>query len=145
MSVLYGRRMARGGFFKSLFKGAKKLVKSVTKIPVIGTVAKTALGSLPIVGQVTTAVNAFKKKTPVGIAASPIGGNPAIALNLSANAGNRRPKNRRPKRRPKATRKRKTNKTKAIRKGGGTAKQRAARARFAKAAKKGRIRKGQRL
>lgn len=143
------RRGARGGFFKDVFKGVKKIVNTVTKVPVIGTVAKVAVGSLPIVGQVTTAVNAFKKKTPVGIAASPVGGVPMAAASGAAppNYGGtkegisqgyiRRPRRKR--------RKAKASKRKGKRSGGGSAKQRAARARFAAAARKGKIRKGQRL
>lgn len=141
MYVLRGRR---GGFFKSLVKTVRGVVKTITKVPVLGAVAKAAVGSLPIVGQVTTAVNAFKSKTPVGVAASPVGGVPhtagappqiAASVNARVNRGPRR------RRKTKAKKARKA----ARRKGGGSAKQRAARARFARAAKKGRIRKGQRL
>jgi hypothetical protein len=134
-------RMARGGFFKDVFKGVKKIVKTVTKVPVIGTIAKAAVGSLPIVGQVTTAVAAFKKKTPVGAAASPVGGvqpSSSVAVNMAANAPA-------PRRRRKAAKKSKRRKATTKRKGGGSAKQRAARARFAAAARKGRIKKGARL
>jgi len=134
--------MARGGFFKKLFKGVKSVVKAVAKVPVIGAVAKAAVGALPVVGQVVTAVNAFKGKTAVGVAASPVGGvvSPAAVLN---SAVNRRtpgtPRRRRPKKAKRAKRAKRTGG------GGGTAKQRAARARFAAAARKGKIRKGARL
>lgn len=139
----YHRRMARGGFFKSIFKGVSKVVKSVTKIPVIGTVAKAAVSSLPIVGQVQTAIGAFKKKTPVGVAASPVGGvvSPSQMANIAAN---RKPARRRKAKKAKKA-KRRTKRAKSKRSGGGSAKQRAARARFAAAARKGRIKKGQRL
>lgn len=148
-SILYGRRMARGGFFKSLVKTVGKVVKTIKHVPVLNAVAKAAVGSLPIVSQVQTAVSAFKKKTPVGVAASPVGGvhpTPAQALNASTN----RVAPHRTRRKKKAkTAKAKTRKArkakKAKRKGGGSAKQRAARARFAAAARKGRIKKGSRL
>lgn len=145
VSMIRARRHARGGFFKDVFKGVKKIVNTVTKVPVIGTVAKVAVGSLPIVGQVTTAVNAFKKKTPVGIAASPVGGVPMAAVAGAAPVSVAPPTARAPRRkRRKATTKRKATKRKA-KSGGGSAKQRAARARFAAAARKGKIKKGQRL
>jgi len=141
-------RMARGGFFKSLGKIVSKVAKSVTKVPVIGAVAKAALGSLPIVGQVVTAVNAFKGKTPVGIAASPVGGvapinvpGPPMAAGLTLGGAPRAKRRKKAKKRKAAPRR----KAKAKKSKGGSAKQRAARARFAKAAKRGRIKKGQRL
>lgn len=137
-SFLRYRRTARGGFFKSVFKAVKKAVSTVTRVPVIGAIAKTAIKSLPVVGQVVTAVEAFKGKTPVGIAASPVGGvvAPGRTLNVAAN----RPRRRKGKKAKKAKRASKRRSS-----GGGTAKQRAARARFAAAARKGKIRKGQRL
>jgi hypothetical protein len=146
VSGLRYRRMARGGFFKSigkLVKGVAKVVKTVTSVPVIGKLAKAAVGSLPLVGQVKTAVSAFKRHTPVGIAASPVGGvtPPAHALNTMTHAAARRPG----RRKAKAKRKAKRRAAKSSRKGGGSAKQRAARARFAAAARKGRIKKGARL
>lgn len=142
-SIRYAR-MARGGFFKKLFKGVKKVVRVVTKVPVLRELAKTAIGSLPIVGRVVTAVNAFKAKTAVGVAGSPVGaGTPASNFNQRVNR--RAPSRRKTKKAKKSARRSRGSKAKAKRKGGGSAKQRAARARFAKAAKKGRIRKGQRL
>lgn len=150
-SILYGRRMARGGFFKSIGKIAKGIIKTVKHVPVLNAVAKAAVGSLPIVGQVQTAVNAFKKKTPVGVAASPVGGiqpTPAQSLNASTNRRSSPKRTRRAKKAKTAKakpRKARKSKAKGKRKGGGTAKQRAARARFAAAARKGRIKKGQRL
>lgn len=142
---LPGYRMARGGFFKSLFKGVKKVVTTVTKLPVIGAVAKAAVGSLPVVGQVVTTVNAFKAKTPVGAAASPIGGVTAVAgaapVFMTAPA-RRAPRRKAAKR---AKRAKRGKRAKAKKRAGGTAKQRAARARFARAARKGRIKKGTRL
>ena len=149
MYVLRGRR---GGFFKSLVKTVRGVVKTITKVPVLGAVAKAAVGSLPIVGQVTTAVNAFKSKTPVGVAASPVGGTPPTSGNAHATAQSVNARaNRRPRRRKSRMERSKKYKAEVRRrkkrtgKGGVSAKQRAARARFARAAKKGRIRKGQRL
>ena len=63
------RHGGRGGFFGSVFKAVSKVVSTVAKVPVVGTLAKTALGSLPIVGQALTAVNAVKSATAA--AASP--------------------------------------------------------------------------
>lgn len=151
-SILYGRRMARGGFFKSLVKTVGKVVKTIKHVPVLNAVAKAAVGSLPIVSQVQTAVSAFKKKTPVGVAASPVGGvhpTPAQVLNASTNRVARVAPHRTRRKKKAKTAKAKTRKArkakKAKRKGGGSAKQRAARARFAAAARKGRIKKGSRL
>lgn len=137
--ILRYRRLARGGFFKNIVKGVAKVVKSVTKVPVIGAIAKAAVQSLPIVGQVTTAVAAFKGKTAVGVAASPVGGvqePPLYGGMKEAHLAVRKPRRRR-----------KTKKAKKAKRsrGGGSAKQRAARARFAAAARKGRIKKGTRL
>jgi len=137
--------MARGGFFKKIFKGVKNIVKAVSKVPVLGAVAKAAVGSLPVVGQVVTAVNAFKGKTAQGVAATPVGGvvSPGQVLNATVNRSTGR--RRRPKVAKRAKRGRAKRAKRAKRSGGGTAKQRAARARFAAAARKGKIRKGQRL
>lgn len=141
---LPGYRMARGGFFKDVFKGVKKVVSTVTKLPVIGAVAKAAVATLPVVGQVVTAVNAFKAKTPVGAAASPIGG--VTAVSGAAPVFMTAPARRAPRRKAKRAKRAKRGKrAKAKKRAGGTAKQRAARARFARAARKGRIKKGTRL
>ena len=146
-SMMY-RRTAQGGFFKSLFKTVSKVVSTATKVPVIGAIAKAAVSSLPVVGQVVTAVGAFKKKTATGVAASPVGGIPAASeagtppAPIGASAPRRAPRRRKARKAKRAApRRAKAKKSKA----GGSAKQRAARARFAKAAKKGRIKKGQRL
>ena len=144
VGVLVGQR---GGFFKKLFKGVKKAVSVVAKVPILGTIAKTAISSLPVVGQVVTAVGAIKKTTAAGIAASVFGaakglapgGGAAVNFNKQAaaregrRAAKRAPKKRAPKKRA------------AAKRSGGSAKQRAARARFARAARKGRIKKGARL
>jgi len=45
-SMMY-RRTAQGGFFKSLLKSVSKVVTTVTKVPVIGAIAKAAVSSLP--------------------------------------------------------------------------------------------------
>lgn len=142
MGSLRYRRMARGGFFKKLIKGVSKVVRTVTNLPVIGAVAKTAVNSLPIVGQVTTAVAAFKSKTPSGAGHAAHAGTKTPTpsqFNVQTNAPHRR------KRAKKAKRPKRARKSASRRKGGGTAKQRAARARFAAAARKGKIRKGTRL
>lgn len=143
----YRVRSAQGGFFKDVFKGVKKVVGTVAKIPVVGQLAKVAVGGIPVLGGVVSAVNAVKAAvrpptttqaavmaTPLGVAATqPVGARPP-------SGGRRRRKASRP-RRAKAKRARSGKRGK----GGGTAKQRAARARFARAARKGRIKKGQRL
>jgi hypothetical protein len=134
--------MQRGGFFKSVFKSVAKVVKTVTKVPVVGTIAKAAISSLPIVGQVTTAVAAFKSKTPVGTAQSPVGGvQPTASAVVNQPVVSRAPRGAR-RARPK---KRKKAKRSSSRRGGGSPKQIAARKRFAAAARRGRIKKGQRL
>lgn len=139
-------RGRRGGFFSGIVKGIGKVVKTVTKVPVVGAIAKAAVGSLPVLGQVVTAVNAFKGKTAVGVAASPTGGATVATGQAPANIPPAFRHNAAARRRPKAKKAKKAKRAKrAKRSGGGTAKQRAARARFARAAKKGRIRKGQRL
>lgn len=145
------RRMARGGFFSKLVKKVGKVVKTVTHLPVIGAVAKTAIGSLPIVGQVQTAVNAFKRKTPAGAGHAAHATHPkdtqTTSFNQQANYTSTHTRSgRRKKPLKKAKRAKRAKRAKgAKRKGGGTAKQRAARARFAAAARRGRIRKGSRL
>lgn len=146
----FGRRGMRGGFFKKLVKGIGKAVRTVTHLPVIGAVAKTAIGSLPIVGQVQTAVNAFKKKTVAGAGHASHPTHPTntatTTFNQQANYTSTHTRSGRPKkRRKKAGASRRKRRSGAKRKGGGTAKQRAARARFAAAARKGKIRKGSHL
>ncbi len=141
-------RGARGGFFSSISKFVGKVVSTVTRVPVLGAVAKAAIGSLPIVGQVVTAVNAFKGKTAVGVAASPVGGTTETAGTgggATTGGGSRRPAGRR--RKPKKTKTARRAKAKKGKRRSGTpsAKQIAARKRFAAAVKKGKIRKGQRL
>src|SRR5512139_2110111 len=92
MGSMRYRRMARGGFFKKLVGTVSKVVRTVTNLPVIGAVAKTAIGSLPIVGQVTTAISAFKAKTPSGAghAAHPGTKTPTpSAFNVQTNAPHR--------------------------------------------------------
>jgi hypothetical protein len=132
----------RGGFFKDLVKGVGKVVKTVTRIPVIKDLVKVAIGGIPIVGQVVTAVNAFKGATAAAGSANVAGG---VSTPMYGGMKEAPPGFRRPRRRKRAApRRKKKAKAKRSRKGG-SAKQRAARARFARAAKKGRIKKGQRL
>jgi len=131
-------RGRRGGFFKKLFKGVKKIVTTVAKVPVVGTVAKAAISSIPVVKAVTTAVNVVKKATASGVSAATAPITPRVdapAYSSTAQEHAMGAPRRKAKRKAK----------KAKRKGGGTAKQRAARARFARAARKGRIKKGARL
>lgn len=143
--VMAGRR---GGFFKSLVKGIGKVVSTVAKVPVVGTIAKAAITSLPVVGQVVTAVGAVKKLTASGVAPTmnlaQLSATPGPSTPLAAQVLAGGPRRRKPAKRAKRAKKRKrpTQKRASSR---GTAKQRAARARFARAAKRGRIKKGQRL
>jgi hypothetical protein len=143
MGVVVGRR---GGFFKKLFKGVAKVAKFVA--PAVVAVAKTA-ASHTVVGKVLSTVAKVKKRTAVGVAAKAY----AAAKRLPDYGGEKEARSQglgrfkgipAAKRRKMPLRKRKA-KGKAKRKGGGTAKQRAARARFAAAARKGRIRKGAKL
>lgn len=145
-------RPVRGGFFKSLVKGVGKVVGTVTKLPVVGTVAKAALSSLPVVGQVMTVAKAVKGLTAASASAGIAGGVSSLpaaglgGLGLTSTAlprGMRRKK--RTKAKAKRRAKRRTKRAAKRRSKGGTAKQRAARARFARAAKRGRIKKGTRL
>lgn len=147
IGIVIGRRGSRrGGFFGSVFKGIKKVVSAVTKVPVISTIAKTALSSIPVVGSVVTALDKVKRSTVLAavpqlakLSAAP-GPSTPLAVQSAAAPSTRRPRRKRAKRRGPRRKKRA-----APRRSKGTAKQRAARARFARAAKKGRIRKGQRL
>lgn len=155
--VIAGRMGSRrGGFFGSVFKGIKKVVSTVAKVPVISTVAKTALSSLPIVGGVVTAVTAVKKLTASGVAPSAQLVNqtatPGVVAPLAMTASRAgitgtAPKRKKAKKRKATKRKKSASRSRRPKKAkkGGTAKQRAARARFARAAKKGRIKKGQKL
>jgi hypothetical protein len=140
------QRLGRGGFFKKLFKGVGRVVKTVKHVPVIGALAKTAIKSLPVLGNVVSAVDHFKKKTAAGAGhhSHPSNPSPSQAHNMATHAPKKRgPKRAKAAKRPKRAKRAK--RAKAARKGGGSAKQKAARARFAAAARKGKIRKGQRL
>jgi len=128
------------GLFKSIGKAIKKVGKIVGK-PVLATVARTVVGSVPVLGGVVSAVGAVKH------ALHP----PTLAntANLSSRTGAPAFGHPNPMHRPRRTATR-TPRSRARRptrraSGGGSAKQRAARARFAKAAKRGRIKKGTRL
>lgn len=159
--VMHGRRVMvgrRGGFFGSVFKAVKKVASVVTKVPVVSQIAKVAISSLPVVGQVVTAVNAVKKFTPQGIAPSagfaklsatpgpstPLAAQISSLQSLSSGGSPAKKRKKKAKKKAKKPRKKAKAKRKAASKKG-TAKQRAARARFARAAKKGRIKKGQKL
>jgi len=130
------------GLFKKLGKALKKVVKVVGK-PVVATVARTVVGSVPVLGGVVSAVGAVKH------ALHP----PTLAntANLSARTGapafgHPHPMHR-PTRTPRSRARRPTRRASGggAKRAGGSAKQRAARARFAKAAKRGPIKKGTRL
>jgi hypothetical protein len=132
----------------SIFSKIGKAVKKVGKIvgkPLISTVARTVVGSVPVLGGVVSAVGAVKSAIhPPTMAntanlsartGAPAFGHPGIMHSRSARPRTPRARTtraRRPTRRTRAS-------------GGVSAKQRAARARFAKAAKRGRIKKGTRL
>jgi hypothetical protein len=121
-------------------------VSTVGKVPVLGVAAKAAVGSLPIVGQVVTAVGVVKRATALA-AVSPQAN---TVLGIGPNYGGTKEGISqgyiKPKRKRKAKRKAKRRATRRSSSSKrGTAKQRAARARFARASKKGRIRKGQKL
>lgn len=144
-------RGSRGGLFGSIGKFVKKAVNVVGKVPILSAVAKTVISSVPVLGSVVTAVGAVKAATASGIAATsaprlsigamPGSGPPGIApLNVRLNAPRKR---RKAKKRMKATTRARRRSKPARR--GVSAKQRAARARFARAARRGPIRKGQRL
>lgn len=133
------------GFFKKLVKGIGKVAKK----SIVGTIARTVVGSVPILGGVVSAVGAVKSSLhPPTVANTgnlssvtgrPAFGHPGIMQPHRTRAP--RPRTaRRPTRRAVGGAKRK----RAINPGG-TAKQRAARARFAAAAKRGRIKKGSHL
>lgn len=136
----------QGGFFGSIVKGVKKVVGTVARIPVVGAVAKTVLTSVPVLGGVVTAVGAVKSairpptvantgNTTATTGAPPLG-QPQAASRPPA----RRTRKPRARRVSRGTRRRPAKRARGI-----SAKQRAARARFARAARKGRIRKGARL
>lgn len=124
-------RGRRGGFFKKLFKGVAKVAKFVA--PAVVAIAKTA-AKHTVVGKVVSVVNLVKKRTAVGAAAL---GHKRVALPDSGPG--EYPDTRRRKRKTRAA------KGKKARRGRVSAKQAAARKRFAAAARKGRIRKGARL
>jgi hypothetical protein len=133
------------GLFKSIGKAFKKVAKVVGK-PLVSTIARTVVGSVPVLGGVVSAVGVVKSSIHPPTRAN--------TANLSARTGapafghphpmlHRQTHTRRSSPGSKPTR--------IARKRAGspgrrvTEKQRAARLRFAKAAKRGRIKKGQRL
>jgi len=138
--VVSGRR---GGFFKKLFKGVAKVAKVIA--PAVVAVARTA-AKHTLVGTVVTAVNKVKKLTAAGHAhANSAAGKASIAAQRGAGTASAAPRAKRAGRRS-AKRKTRTPAKKAGRsKRHVSAKQAAARARFARAAKKGRIKKGAKL
>jgi len=129
--------------FGKAFKAIKKVAKVVSK-PLVSTIARTVVGSVPVLGGVVSAVGAVKsaihpptRANTANLSArtgAPAFGHPGIMHHLPA-------RSRTPRTRARASRP-----TRRARTGGGvSAKQRAARARFAKAAKRGPIKRGTRL
>jgi len=132
--------------FSKAFKAVKKVAKVVSK-PLVSTIARTVVGSVPVLGGVVSAVGAVKsaihpttRANTAGLSArtgAPAFGHPGLMHHPHS-------ARRTPHRKP--TRTRASRPTRRARTSGGvSAKQRAARARFAKAAKRGPIRKGTRL
>lgn len=130
--------------FGKVFKAVKGVAKTVAK-PLASTIARTVVGSVPVLGGVVSAVGAVKHAIHPPTRAN--------TANLSAVTG--APAFGHPSpmrtRTPHGTRARRSSRKRASASGGGgrkrrvSAKQRAARARFAAAARKGRIRKGSHL
>lgn len=146
-TAFYRRHMHRGGFFKDVFRVARKAIQ-----PLIGTVAKTVVAGVPVLGGIVTAVGAIKSavhppttantgNTTATTGAPPVGQPPAPSASRAPGAPRRR--RRSPGRRRRSPARARRSRGRARR--GVSAKQRAARARFARAARKGRIRKGSRL
>lgn len=143
----------------SIFGKIGKAIGKVAGKAIVGTVAKTLVGSVPILGGVVSAVGAVKSHLrPPTLANTanvsartgvPAFGQPGI---MASRAFQRIAARRtaHPSRRAFPTQRRRAavapSPRRAVRRAGGvSAKQRAARARFARWARKGRIRKGQRL
>lgn len=138
------------GFFKKLGKALKKTVGKA----LVGTIARTVVGSVPVLGGVVSAVGAVKsnlhpptRANTANLSArtgAPAFGHPGIMHGARTAPHNRPRRPRAPAYGPPGEyhgRRHPTRKRSA----GGTAKQRAARKRFAKAARRGRIRKGTHL
>lgn len=137
----------------SLFGSIAKIAgKVIGGKGIVGTVAKTLVGSVPVLGGVVSAVGAVKSSIrPQTIANTAnlsartgVGGFGAPPMMAAATTARPRALRRG------STKKRytvhpRTKRTTSRKHGGVSAKQRAARARFARAAKKGRIKKGSRL
>lgn len=142
--------------FSKAFKGLKRVAKIVAK-PVAATIARTVVGSVPVLGGVVSAVGAVKHAIHPPTRAntanlSSVTGAPAFGhpspMRHSRTTGTRARRGSR-KRAPAYGGAREARSQGLLRKkrvsSRGSAKQRAARARFAAAAKRGPIRKGQRL
>jgi len=129
--------------FGKAFKAIKKVAKVVSK-PLVSTIARTVVGSVPILGGVVSAVGAVKSSlhpptvaNTAGLSArtgAPAFGHPGLMHSRSARTTPHR------KARTRASRP-----TRRARTSGISAKQKAARARFAKAAKRGPIKRGSHL
>lgn len=141
--------------FGKAFKGLKKIAKVVAK-PVASTIARTVVGSVPVLGGVVSAVGAVKhaihpptRANTANLSArtgAPAFGHPHPMLHHTRAPHGTRARSA-TRARVASSRARPTRRVSAGRRasGGISAKQRAARARFAKAAKRGPIRKGTRL
>lgn len=140
--------------FGKAFKGLKKIGKIVAK-PVAATIARTVVGSVPVLGGVVSAVGAVKhavhpptRANTANLSArtgAPAFGHPSPMHHTRTPHGTRARSATRA--RMTSSRARRTRRASAGRRasGGISAKQRAARARFARAAKRGPIRKGSHL
>ncbi len=130
--------------FGKAFKAIRKVAKVVSK-PLVSTIARTVVGSVPILGGVVSAVGAVKSSlhpptvaNTAGLSArtgAPAFGHPGLMHSRSARTTPHRKARTRASR---PTRRARTS-------GGISAKQKAARARFAKAAKRGPIKRGSHL
>lgn len=144
----------------SIFKKIGKAIGKVARKTIVGTIARTVVGSVPVLGGVVSAVGAVKSSLhPPTLAntanlsartGAPAFGHPGAMHDFRRVARPRPPGSRR-KRAPAYgppgeyhPRRKRAARRKGV-SSGGSAKQRAARARFAAAAKRGRIKKGSHL
>lgn len=140
--------------FGKAFKGLKKIAKVVAK-PVAATIARTVVGSVPVLGGVVSAVGAVKhaihpptRANTANLSArtgAPAFGHPHPMIHHTRTPHGTRARSA-TRARTASSRVRTRRASARVRASGGiSAKQRAARARFARAAKRGPIRKGTRL
>lgn len=134
----------------SIFSKIGKAVGKVAKKAIVGTIARTVVGSVPVLGGVVSAVGAVKSALHPPTTAntanvSSVTGRPAFGHPGIMHSHSRATRPHPRARRTTGARRKTTRRASARRAGGVSAKQRAARARFAKAAKRGPIRKGSHL